>query len=117
MNLKKMKIGQTIVAEKFDKNKWISFAKITLTEDETLYKLNYKEFGDLMEKVYKASGEIESVLWSGANPSGTEDRTWVRVWAFLKGIKEYDNIFSGLDSSHANRILGAFKTVGFKGKK
>jgi hypothetical protein len=117
MNLKKMKIGQTVIAGKFDKNKWVSFAKETLIQEGISAKLDYKEFGDLMEKVYRAAGEIESVLWSGANPSGTEDRTWVRVWAFLKGIKEYNNIFSGLDSSHANRILGAFKTVGFKGKK
>jgi len=105
--------------EKFDKNKWIAFAKETIKNDDAsdlLNKLDFNAFGILMEKVYKASGEIESILWSGVNPSGTEDRTWVRVWAYLSGAKDvYYSILTGLDKQHANRILKQFKSVGYKG--
>lgn len=108
-------LGQEI-AEKFDKNKWATFAKQTLTQDaEGGENLNCQEFGDLMQKVFDHSGEIESVLWSGANPNGTEDRTWVRTWAGLKGVTAYKNMQGGLDGSHAQRILKQFKAVGFKG--
>jgi hypothetical protein len=116
MNLKKLKIGQTVIAEKLDKNKWANFAKETLTHDaQGGEKLDFKEFGELMQKVHDHSGEIESVLWAGANPSGTEDRTWVRAWAGLKGVPAYKGIASGPDGGHAKRILEQFKAVGFKG--
>jgi hypothetical protein len=115
-----IKALKEITAEKFDKNKWIAFAKETVKYDEPqlIGKLDFNKFGTLMEKVNNAAGEIESVLWSGANPSGTEDRTWVRVWAYLsnKDAKMvYEGILTGMDSHHANRILGAFRTVGFRG--
>ena len=95
---------------KFNKNKWITFAKETATINDELGKTpDFKEFGDLMATVFRNEGTIESVLWEGAEPSGTEDRTWVRVYLHLKGYKQYADILTGFDGAHAIRIKERFE--------
>lgn len=100
--------SQSYPREVFSKSKWVSFAKETLDEDWW----DFAKFGDLMEKVFKSEGAIDSVLWSGANPSGTEDRTWVRTWAACeKG--DVSGMLKSPDASHVKYILDIFKKVGY----
>lgn len=96
-----------------DKNKWIEFAKETVKEDRVKTALDFEEFGNLMVKVFDRFGTIESVLWEGANPSGTEDRTWVRTYLALKGVPEY-RVYATepLLDDHAQRIARRFQEVG-----
>lgn len=106
---------EVFMKEKFSKQKWVTFAKETLSIDNVdsvikpFENHDFKEFGSVMELVYKNEKKIESVLWETVNPCGTEDRTWVRVYLALKGNKTYSDIFTGLDGSHATQIRNQLK--------
>ena len=93
--------------EAFSKDKWEKFAIETLEYDGAPTDIA-APFALAMERVYEAEGEFDSVLWTSINPCGTEDRTWVRVFAHLTDRRHYNGILTGLDGAHAQRIKAAF---------
>lgn len=96
--------------EKFSKTKWKKFAIKTVKNDGAeVNEKDLEKFVLLMEKVINKFGSAESVLWESVNPTGTEDRTWVRTFLAVEGYKEYSDMLTGLDSSHAKRIVEYFK--------
>ena len=73
---------------------WREFFLETVKCDEVEVEnleLRAKDFARNMVCVVMHYGTVESVLWSGTTPCGTEDRTWVRSYLLPqpKGIYRY----------------------------
>ncbi|RYZ92887.1 MAG: hypothetical protein EOP06_02835 [Proteobacteria bacterium] len=98
--------------QQFNEQEWADFAHETMTEDKFTFDPSLcLEFAAAMAKVYSKFGEIESVLWAGASPDGSEDRTWIRTFVCKKGLG-YEGMLTSFDGYHATRISEAFISVG-----
>lgn len=106
--------------EKFNRSAWVKFITITVNNDikyseKKMSKKDLKIVLDntdtlvsALEKVVSTKGALDSNLFLTINPSSSEDRTWVRTFFCLIGVKFYSRMFSSLDRCHAVRIANAF---------
>lgn len=83
------------------KKAWTTFARETLEQDEVeATETQVNRFGFVMYRVYEKYGTIDSQLWEGDLPSGTEDRVWVRAY-FAATAGKYAGLFTDLDGAFA----------------
>lgn len=90
---------------------WAEFAEDLIYEEGVTEDVDPKEFGAIMHEVLLEQGTINSVLWEGDLPSGTEDKVWVRSWLAANKVKAYCEIVNGPDGKFAKRAL---KEMGLK---
>ena len=80
---------------------------------------NYKRFGEMMyEVVYQLDG-ASNLMWTCVYPSGTEDRTWYRLFArvFKIGGDYKLNLYGSGDSGQEVDMLLDFYKVGVINKR
>jgi len=80
---------------------------------------NYKRFGEMMyEVVYQLDG-ASNIMWTCIYPSGTEDKTWYRLFARVFNIGgDYKlNLYGGADSGQEVDMLLDFYKVGVINKR
>ena len=83
---------------------WFNFANETIMYDGSIH-MPVNDFASAMGKIIKAEGKVNSALWDSVTPNGTEDRVWVRAFAFLSGIQTYSDILKGPDGLFAKACV------------
>lgn len=97
-------IVETILNDTNDRN--VSKKDLCLIEDNTEALLN------ALEKTAESNSVTGTRLWLDDVPTGTEDRTWVRTFFCLIGVKFYSNMFCSLDRCSAITMASCFMKAG-----